>query len=168
MRLYTWILLLFLVGCGYHLPESSQTWIGGDERLLYVKLFENETVEPYLESFITEALVEEFSKSRLVKLTENADQAELLLTGQVTKFSSGVLAYSSTDEITDYRATMRVAVQLTRLAGGDALWKTSLSRSEEYQAAVDKNFQLEGERLAAREVSKRLAEDIYARLLNNF
>lgn len=168
MRFLLWLSLFSLVGCGYHLPEASDTWIGGDDRALYVQLFENETVEPYLENFITEALVEEFSRSRLVELTEDPEKADLQLTGHVTRFKSSVLAYSSTDEITDYRASMSVDVKLQKRVGDEILWKTSLSRNEEYQANVDKNFQLEGERLAAREVSQRLAEDIYARLMNNF
>jgi outer membrane lipopolysaccharide assembly protein LptE/RlpB len=168
MRFLIWFALFFLVGCGYHLPESSDIWLGGDERVLYVQLFENETVEPYLENFITEALVEEFSRSRLVELTEDPESADLQLTGQVTRFKSSVLAYSSTDDITDYRATMSAKVKLTKVNSDETVWKTSLSKSEEYQAEVDKNFQLEGERIAAREVSKRLAEDIYARLMNNF
>lgn len=167
MRYLFWLALFCLAGCGYHLPEASDSWIGGEDRILYVQLFENETVEPYLENFITEALVEEFSRSRLVELTENPERADLKLTGHVTAFSSSVLAYSSSDEITDYRAAMSVAVQLKQRTG-NVLWKSSLNRSEEYRADVNKNDQLEGERLAAREVSRRLAEDIYAQLLNNF
>jgi len=168
MRILSCFLLVALFGCGYHVPESSETWIGGEERILYVDLFENETAEPYLENFITEALVEEFSRSRLVELTENPELADMQLSGQVTDFSSSALAYSSADEITDYRATMKVDVKLKSLTKNEIVWKTSLSRSDEYRAFVNKHEQLEGERLAAREVSRRLAEDIYAGLLNNF
>lgn len=168
MRILSLLLLLVLSGCGYHLPESSDTWIGGEDRVLYVDLFENQTVEPYLENFITDALVAEFSRSRLVELTENPELADLRLTGVVNSFSSSALAYSSNDDITDYRAAMNVSTRLIRSRGGEVLWQSSFSNSEDYLADVDKNQQLEGERLAAREVSKRLAEDIYAQLLNNF
>lgn len=168
MRILPIVLLVFLTSCGYHLPESSETWIGGEDRVLYVDLFENATVEPYLENFITDALVEEFSRSRLVELTEKPEAADLKLTGEVTNFKSNAISYSSNDEITDYRATMTVAVRLLRSENQEVLWQKPLSQSEDYQAVVNKNLQLEGERLAARAVSKRLAEDIYAQLLNNF
>lgn len=168
MRILSILLLVFLTGCGYHLPESSETWIGGEDRILYVDLFENQTVEPYVENFITDALVAEFSRSRLVELTESPELADLKLKGEVVKFKSSAISYSSTDEITDYRASMKVAVWLQRSENNEKLWQKTLSQSEDYRAAVNKNDQLEGERLAAREVAKRLAEDIYAQLLNNF
>jgi hypothetical protein len=43
-----------------------------------------------------------------------------------------------------------------------------MKRSEDYLATVNKTLPLEGERLAAREVSKRLGEDLHASLLNSF
>jgi len=43
-----------------------------------------------------------------------------------------------------------------------------LSRSEDYLATINKNLQLEGQRLAAIRVSQRLAEDLHASMLNNF
>jgi hypothetical protein len=77
-------------------------------------------------------------------------------------------SYGSTDRITDYRATMKISVRLLRKKRREVIWKDSMKRSEDYLATVNKSLQLEGERLAAREVSKRLAEDLHASLLNSF
>lgn len=172
------ILILFvalLAGCGYHLPgaadsrpAASDPWVGGDARILYIQLFDNQTAEPYLENFITDALVAELSRSRIIALTENPALAEVRLVGEVKDFSSKVQAYGATDQITDYRATMKVSLRLMRKGSSEVLWQDSLQRSEDYLATIDKNLQLEGERLAARLVSQRLAEDIYASLLNRF
>jgi hypothetical protein len=168
MRIALMLFFVFLAGCGYHSPGSSDSWVGGDARILYVELFDNQTAEPYLENYITDAVVAELSRSRLVALTEEPASADVRLTGNVTDFKSSALAYGTSDQITDYRATMKVAVRLLGNDGNEVLWRDSLQRSEDYLATVNKNLQLEGERMAARQVAKRLAEDIYSSLLNSF
>jgi len=168
MRIIAMFILLSLTGCGYHAPASSDHWVGGDARNLYIDLFVNQTSEPYLENYMTDAMVAELSRSRLVKLTENPELAEVFLAGEVKDFTSTALAYGSTDRITDYRATMTIAARLVRKGNSEILWQGNLTRNEDYLATVNKNLQLEGERLAARQAAQRLAEDIYASLLNGF
>jgi len=168
MRILLILLALLVSGCGYHTPGTSDSWVGGDARIVYVQLFENMTAEPYLDNYMTDALVEELSRSRLFELTENTDAAEVLIGGNVDSFTSNAISYSSTDTITDYRATMGITVQLLDRRKDQVIWQEKMRRSEDYSAAVNKNLQLEGERLAARQVARRLAEDIRAQLLNNF
>ncbi len=168
MRITLLLFFVFLAGCGYHSPGSSDTWVGGDARILYVELFDNQTAQPYLENYITDAVVAELSRSRLVVLTEEPASADVRLRGNVTGFSSRALAYGTSDQITEYRATMTVSVHLLDKSGNEVLWKEELSRSEDHLASVNKNLQLEVERLAARQVAKRLAEDIHSSLLNSF
>lgn len=168
MRIVLFLLLVLLAGCGYHVPAASDSWVGGDARILYIQLFDNQTAEPYLENFMTDALVAELSKSRLVELTEDPARAEVVLVGEVNEFSSNILAYGAQDQITDYRSTMKIAVRLLKKGGSEVLWKESKQRSEDFLASVDKTLQLEGQRLAARQVTQRLAEDIHAALLNSF
>ena len=168
MRILLALFIVIFAGCGYHNPDTSDNWVGGEARVLYIQLFDNRTAEPYLENYITSALVAELSRSRVVVLTEDEESADVRLTGAVIDFKSRALAYGSTDRITDYRATMKVAVRLLRKDSDEILWKKNMQRSEDYLATVNKNLQLEGERLAARQVSKRLAEDLHASLLNSF
>lgn len=168
MRIVSLLLVVLLAGCGYHTPGSSDRWVGGDARILYLQLFDNQTSNPYLENYITDALAAELATSRLVKLTEDRGLADVQLAGVVTGFVSNALAYGAADQITDYRATMQVSVRLLSKNGQETLWQRSLQRSEDYLGTNNKNLQLEGERLAARQAAKRLAEDIYSRLLNNF
>ena len=168
MRIVLIVFVVLLAGCGYHTPGSSDTWMGGDARILYLQLFDNQTAEPYLENYMTDALVAELSRSRLFELTEDQSLANVLLEGDVVEFSSNALAYGTSDQITDYRATMKIAVRLIDKGRNEVLWRGNLLRSEDYLATINKNLQLEGERLAARQVAKRLAEDIYSSLLNNF
>jgi len=168
MRILLILSAIFISGCGYHVPGTSDSWVGGDARIVYVQLFENMTAEPYLDNYMTDALVEELSRSRLFELTEDAGAAEVLINGTVDSFTSHAISYSSTDTITDYRATMSITAKLLDVSNDQVMWQERIRRSEEYSAAVDKNLQLEGERLAARQVARRLAEDLNARLLNSF
>jgi len=168
MRILLILLALLVAGCGYHVPGSTDSWVGGDARLVHVQLFENTTAEPYLDNYMTDALVEELSRSRLFELTENVDAADVLIGGTVDSFTSSAISYSSTDTITDYRATMGITVKLMTRGNEQVIWQEKMRRSEDYSAAVNKNLQLEGQRLTARQVAMRLAEDIRAQLLNNF
>lgn len=168
MRTLLILLIALLVGCGYHTPNNSDIWVGGDARILYLQLFDNQTSEPYLENFLTDALVAELARSRLVELTEDRERADVRLVGEIISFTSNALAYGASDQITDYRATLKVSARLLNTRGDEVLWQRIMQRSEDYLGANNKTLQLEGERLAAREAAKRLAEDIYSSLLNNF
>ena len=168
MRIISVLLLLLLSGCGYHTPGASDTWVGGEARTLYVQLFDNQTIEPYLENYITDALIAELAVSRLFELTENPDKADVRLAGKVKTFTDSAVSYGNSDQITEYSATMAVAVRLLDKNNSDIIWQRSLTRSEDYLATINKNLQLEGQRLAAIRVSQRLAEDIYASMLNSF
>jgi len=168
MRIISVLLLLLLSACGYHTPGASDTWVGGEARTLYVQLFDNQTVEPYLENYITDALIAELAVSRLFELTENPDKADVRLAGNVKTFTDSAVSYGNSDQITEYSATMAVAVRLLDKNNSDIIWQRSLTRSEDYLATINKNLQLEGQRLAAIRVSQRLAEDIYASMLNSF
>jgi hypothetical protein len=168
MRIISLLLLLFLVGCGYHSPGDYDNWVGDEARLLYVQLFENSTVEPYLDNYITDAVIAELSRSRLLELTENPDLAEVRLVGEVKDFKSIARSYSSSDQITAYSATMMVAVRLLRKNSSEIIWQKNMQRTQDYLAEDNKNLQLEDQKLAARQVSLRLAEDIYASMLNSF
>jgi len=168
MRIISVLLLLLLSGCGYHTPGASDTWVGGEARTLYVQLFDNQTIEPYLENYITDALIAELAVSRLFELTENPDKADVRLAGNVKTFTDSAVSYGNSDQITEYSATMAVAVRLLDKNNSDIIWQRSLTRSEDYLATINKNLQLEGQRLAAIRVSQRLAEDIYASMLNSF
>ncbi len=168
MRIALFLIVVLLAGCGYHTPGSSDTWVGGDARFLYIQLIDNQTAEPYLENFLTDALVAELSRSRVVTLTEDQTLADARLVGEIKDFTSTAFAYGTSDQITEYRATMLISVRLLRKDTNEVLWQKNLQRSEDYLATVSKNLQLEGQRLSARQVALRLAEDIYTSLLYSF
>lgn len=160
--------LFLLAGCGYHTPGSEDQWIGGDADILYIELFANRSYEPYLENFVTDEVIFQFSRSRVVELTERMDEADLIMQGTILDFDADAESYDPNDRITEYDAYIRVMVQLVRTSDDTVIWKKTLSRTQSYPATVNKTLQLEGQELAAREIAKRLSEDIYARMFSEF
>lgn len=162
------VVLLLAAACGYHPPAAGDAWVGGQARLLTVELFANRTVEPYLDTIVTDEVTAQLARSRLVELVEDRAAAELLLTGTVTEFASQAAAYDADDRISEYRARMTVSARLIRRSDGSVVWQEELRRSETYAALLDKGQQQEAESLAARVVARRIAEDLLARLLTAF
>lgn len=159
---------VLLAGCGYHAPGAGDQWVGSGSRTLYVEPFANHTPEPYLETILTDEIVTQFNYSRLVDLTSQRDTADLLMTGAVTSFSSSALAYNPRDNISEYRAQMTATAKLLRRSDNAVLWQGTLSRDEVFSSRDDKSQQRVGERLAARKTAERLAEDLLARLTDDF
>lgn len=162
------LLSLLLAACGYHVPGAGDRWAGEGGRTVCVELFANRTVEPYLDSILTDEVSVQLSRLRLAELTERCGTADLRLGGTITAFSSSNLAYNPRDEISEYSASITATAQLVRRADGKVLWQGNLSRSESYSAQDNKSQQQAGESLAARTASRRLAEDLVARLLEDF
>lgn len=167
-RILALVVLLFVASCGYHVPGQGDGWVGREGRSLKIALFQNQTSEPYLENVLKDELVKVFSTSRLVELTEQESSADLLMRGEVVEFESRPLAYDSRDEVSEFYASMSVRAVLLNRSSGEVYWQQTLSRSETFDAFGDKNVRQEAQSLASREVSRRLAEDIYARLLVDF
>lgn len=160
--------LVLASACGYHTPATGDSWPGQDGRTLYVALFANRTVEPYLDSVVTDEVAMQMSRSRVVELIEERDVADLVLDGTVSAFDSQALAYAADDRISEYRASMTVSARLLRRSDGAVLWQDHLTRQQTYPATLDKSLQQEGESLAARVIARRIAEDLVARLLAAF
>lgn len=162
------LVLLLAGGCGYHAPGKGDAWVGGTGRTLCVELFANRTIEPYLDSVMTDEVSSRLARSRLVELTEERDTADLVLGGTVTGFESIAVAYDDDDDISEYSARMTVQARLARRSDGVVLWQGELTRSESYPALEDRFLLQEGEALAARVAARHLAEDLVARLLDAF
>lgn len=159
---------LLLPGCGYHVPGADGQWVGQEGRTLYVELFVNRTAEPYLDTVLTDEISTQMARSRLVELTAQRSGADLVLSGEVTSFSSSASGYNPDDRISDYQAQMTATARLVRRSDNTVLWQGNLSRSETFSSRDDKGLQRVGESFAARVAARRLAEDLMARLLDDF
>jgi len=159
--------LLCLFGCGYHFPGSESN-LPAEVRSLYIELFANRTVEPFLENRITTSVIDWFARRNPRQIVEGRSGAEGVLTGAVTKYETEPISYDRNDEITEYRSTMTISATLRQTSDDRVLWKGRLEWSEEYPASLDKAAQEDNEAEAIAVIAERLAQELYFRITENF
>ncbi|OEU73366.1 MAG: hypothetical protein BA874_08585 [Desulfuromonadales bacterium C00003068] len=168
-RLLVLVILLALVlsACGYRLQGRSDA-LPGDVRSLYIELFSNDSYEPYLENSVTNEVVGRFARHDRLELVEDASQAEGILGGRIVGYSNSALSYDQDDRIAEYRSKMTVKAVLRRVDNGEVLWKGSVVWSEDYPVSSDKVVQDDREQAAIKEISQRLADEIFSHMIDNF
>ena len=171
MRHFSALLLLSLLfvvsGCGYHLPGRGGA-LPADVQTASLEMFANGTLEPFLESIVSEAVAERFIRGRLLQVVNRTGHPDAFISGEVVAYSSDPVAYDAKDEISRYRSFMTVSALLRRAGSGEALWKGTISWSEEYPANQNKNLQEDNEASAIQVIGERIADEIYNRLGESF
>lgn len=166
MRLLLLVIALSLGACGYHFPGQGGALPGGVERI-HVAMFDNQTREPLLENRLTTEVIAIFSGRSNIRQVA-IEEAEAQLTGRILSYDSHAISYQQGDQISKFRASMVVAVRLQRSANQALLWEGTVRWQTEYDAAADKMLQGDDERRAQDELARRLAEEIFSRLLDDF
>lgn len=167
MKYLVVILLLCLCGCGYRFPGKGGS-LPGDVQKLYIPLLVNKSAEPQIENLLSNDVSEVFARNGNISLVQTQQQAEAVLEGVISSYSSKAISYDKNDDINEYRATMVIKVSLRQVTDGRLLWQGTVSWSDEYLAADDKTVQEDLERDAIEEISLRLAEELLSRLLDDF
>ncbi|BCR05113.1 hypothetical protein DESUT3_21820 [Desulfuromonas versatilis] len=162
-------LLLAAGGCGYHPPGRGE----GQGALaavgkLRIEPFVNPGSEPFLEVSFTNALVSEFSRRGGFRVVEALEEADAVLSGAVTSYRTDAISYDQDDNILEFRSSMSVNALLRRSADDRVLWKGLVSWAQEYPAGLEKNIQEDNEAAAIALISRRLAEELYFRLSDDF
>lgn len=166
-----WILglvaLVLASGCGYR-PLGQGAGPPAGIESIYIPLFVNRSFEPFLENELTRDVVEEFSRRQGLRVIEDATRADARLEGEVLAFGAHAVSFGPQDRITQYRAAITIGAVLRRSDTGMVLWQGQLSRSQLYPVVEDKSVQEDNEQAAIRVISRRLAEDLYMRLHDQF
>lgn len=166
------IVLIILVGCcllplacGYNfagggaLPAGVQT--------VFVELFENRSNEIGIENTFTNDMVNEILLNRKQALATR-DQAESILKCTIVSLTSNTISQTSTGRATERRLVAVVDAQLVDRQGG-VIWSAGKIRSyEPYDVGADEAETEQNRSVALRELSERLAENVYNRLTEDF
>ena len=161
------LILLTLVGCGYHFPGKGGS-LPGDVQTLHIPLFANRTAKPQLENELSSRVSEVFARNGNITLVEQQSLAEAVLEGVISSYSSRAISYDQNDDISEYRATVTVDAKLRQLKDGRLLWSGTVKWDENYIAVDDKGTQSDLEDEAIDEISLRLSEELLYRLLDDF
>ena len=114
-------LLWALSGCGYQL--TSQGFLTAQNiHSIYVEPFVTRVRDVGLDKELSSALRSELYRRGQIKLAEQPDQADALVTGVIRSFEIQVVSVNRHDEVLQYEATMLVDLTLRRREPNEVLW----------------------------------------------
>jgi lipopolysaccharide assembly LptE-like protein len=103
------LLLLLLTSCGYHFTPVGGI-VPATAKTIAIPVFINGTLEPFIDSELTQAVVDEFlTDGRLQVVSPEA--ADIILKGSVTRFEITPTSYSVNNYAQSYNIT--IGVRLT-------------------------------------------------------
>jgi outer membrane lipopolysaccharide assembly protein LptE/RlpB len=115
------MLFLLLTSCGYRF-----TSVGGvvpeDARTIAIPAFINDTTEPYVDVEVTKAVVREFLTDGRLKVVD-AEIADLVLKGTVTKFEMTPSAYTTANYVQSYTVSLGVNVTVEDVKTHKRIWQ---------------------------------------------
>lgn len=151
---YSLLLCTFILsGCGYRFIGQGNEALSGI-RSIAIPYFANKSYEAGLERYLTEALVDEFVKSRMFSIVAEG-QADAVLRGAIEHFKETVIAFDKDDYALEYRASLTLEATLEIKDTGEILWRTrELFHFEDYRVASE---------IAATEANKNQAILLIAR-----
>lgn len=160
------LLLLTSAGCGYHLAGQGLAPAEGPKSL-QVQIFANKSYKSNIEGVLADSIADRLARRRDLWLV-NGDGAELMLSGTVLAYTLTPVSYSKNDLIADYRATVRIEAVLTRSSDGAIVWKRQMALSQTFPMNTTIPLQQNSEEAAIREICRKLAEQVYVGMLEDF
>jgi len=121
---------LTFIGCGYHFSGKGEAF-PKDVNSIYVATFVNSSKNVGLEKEISSALRSEFRRRGRVRLVNQLDQADAILSGVVRSLNANVVSVNASDEVLQYQAILVVDMTLRRRSPNELLWRTGGSRIKE-------------------------------------
>ena len=165
---YAWAIILLgwlCSACGYQFSGGGSLPSGITS--VSIEMFKNRTAETGVETIITNDLIYEFTRHEQMIVT-GSDKADAILTGVVKSISERTISHKGEYTSDERRVKLDLDLQLTNKSGG-VIWSAkSVSDNEAYKVMSNKQSTERNKRDAIKELSKRLAENIFNNLTANF
>jgi outer membrane lipopolysaccharide assembly protein LptE/RlpB len=155
--------LTLVAGCGYQfagmgkLPAGAQT--------VCVTMLKNNTNETGIERILTNAIIDEMSRSGITMIKDQT-RADAVLTGAVTSVYTQTIARSSANTSTERRVYVKLDMKLTTSKGKVVWARSGLGDDEAYTAGGSDEDRLRVQ--AIEDLVKRLSRTVYQRLTDDF
>ena len=122
-----WLLLAALMapalfGCGYQFVGES-TLLPKDAKTIYVEPFVNRSRDVGIEKELTSALRGEFYRRRQLRVVDQAELADVIVSGVVRSLDSSVASVNRFDEVLQYESRLDLDVTLRRREPNEVLWR---------------------------------------------
>lgn len=133
MRAVASIVLVALVGCGYHLAGAGPE-VPPRAQTISIKLFGNHTRERGLEVRLQQAVEDEFRRRSPLRVVPDPE-GDLVLSGEIRSFRSVPVAFSATDEAVQYQGIIVTATRLVERESGRTLFENkTLQETQDFGA----------------------------------
>ena len=165
-----------LSGCGYHSLTSSVVHDSGAVKSIHIPVFVNKSYRANLEALLANSITEQFARRR-GEWRIAGEGADYLLSGVILAYELVPVAYSynnnalttSTREtVAEYRATITAEISLKKNGARELLWKRQLTLYQNLPANTAIAIQQNSEDAAIQDVCRKLAQDIYVSLADDF
>ncbi len=163
-----WIGLLVTIfqGCGYRM--AGRGTLPGGIQTLSVRILENRSSETGAETWVTNALIGELSRRRQGSVVDAA-HAEATLSGAIDSLTWDTVTRRGLNTAAERRVVATVSLTLIDTRG-EIIWKRTGLRAEQAYVVVEGNKSATdfNRRNAIKELSDRIAENVYRRLTEQF
>lgn len=159
-----------LTGCGYHVAGSA-THVPANVRTLAVPIFKTNVLQYRTEVALTDATIRELNTRTRYRITSSDDpeSADATLTGTVLTETIAPLTYDpSTGSTSSYLIQVTAKIVLTARDGHVLYQNDKLSFREQYQSTQDLSAFIQEDSAAVRRLSRDMASEIVADILNSF
>jgi hypothetical protein len=159
--------LLFISGCGYGFRGGTNN-LPTDIQGVYLPVFLNATSEPGVEVVFANALIYEFTRSRVLKVVPESS-AQAFIQGKIKRIAVDAVVYANLTQALDRKVIVDLEVSCRRSDNQKVLWQNqNLSRYEVYTITTDPSQTDRNKQEAIRKIAQNLSEQIHNGILENF
>jgi hypothetical protein len=132
-KIQNWAVAVFLLlgsGCGYQFSGRGEGF-PKDIRTVFVEPFVNRSRDVAIDRDIASALRSEFHRQGQLRVVDQVDQADAIVTGVIRSLDSRVVAVNREDEVLQFEMALVVDMSLRRRSPDEVLWRTQGTRIAE-------------------------------------
>ena len=148
-------------GCGYSYARSR---LSDDYSTIAVPAFKNKSFEPDIQIFVTNLLIRELQADGRFRIVDAVSSADLVLTGAITDFEAQAITLSTSDNIGQFKITIRASASLEDTRTGKIIWKKKNLRGADFYETLGGRTREE----ALEEAIENLVETIIFKALDSY
>jgi hypothetical protein len=128
------LLSLTLWGCGYQMAGHGTSQLPPHLKTIAIPVFENNSGEPTIQRPLTEALRRAFITDGRLQLVNNKAEADLVMTGTLTRYAINAVAFNKFDVAIEYWVYLGASVQVVDRANDKIYLTQTLNTRWDYVA----------------------------------
>jgi hypothetical protein len=155
---------LLFYGCAYRFAGGGD--LPASVKRVSISVLENKTAESGIENIITNDLIYEFTRNG--KVVAKKDDADAYLTGTIESANDEAISHKGDHTSLERRVKVVLGLKLKDRSGNIIWTGKDIAADQAFAVMADKIETEQKRRTAIAVLSKRLAENVYNRLTDNF